>query len=606
MLLQCTHFLNKIQKNIPTTTTTTIIRRSLSSSPPPSLLVSEHEREDLKLYATELPDIVLSDRNSCDLELILNGGFNPLNGFLTQDDTNSVYDSFRLSNGQLWPMPINLDISKEKLDEIEKHNNENNDVALRDFEGNLIAVMNIEDAWEVNKQHEAEKVFGGDVEHPAIQYLNTQVKSHYIGGAVKGYQLPIHYDYNRLRHTPQELRQLFQDQGWENIVAFQTRNPMHRAHIELVVQACEQANANALIHPVVGMTKPGDIDYHTRLKCIRAVMGPDCFGNNVETALSVLPLAMRMGGPREALWHMLIRKNYGATHFIVGRDHAGPGSNSDGVDFYGPYEARDFATEFAEEVGIKTIEFEMMVYLGDEKRYVPMTKVPANKEPLKISGTEVRRRLQTGEEIPEWFSSPKVVEILREAHPTTDKRGITLFFTGLSGSGKSTVANALMERLLELSNRRITLLDGDLVRHHLSTELGFSREHRNLNIQRIGYVASEVTKHGGIAICAAIAPYIESRNVARSLVQDHGTFVEVYVATSVKECAKRDRKGLYAKAFAGKLTGFTGVDDPYEEPEDAEIQLKTQDREVSECVDEVIEYLKRQGHLILDDDVDDD
>ena len=298
----------------------------------------------------------------------------------------------------------------------------------------------------------------------------------------------------------------------------------------------------------------------------------------------------------------LIRKNYGATHFIVGRDHAGPGSNSAGIDFYGPYDARDFATHFAEEAGIKTVEFEMMVYLGDEKRYVPITQVPANKEPLKISGTEVRRRLQTGEEIPEWFSSPKVVEILREAHPTTDKRGLTLFFTGLSGSGKSTVANALMERLLELSNRRITLLDGDLVRHHLSTELGFSREHRNLNIQRIGYVASEVTKHGGIAICAAIAPYVESRNVARSLVQDHGTFVEIHVATSVEECANRDRKGLYAKAFAGKIKGFTGVDDPYEEPANAEITMKTQDRKVSECVDEIIEYLEQQGYLILEND----
>ncbi len=564
------------------------------SGAPPSLLVPEHEREALKLHATNLPDIVLQPRHSCDIELLLNGGFSPLNGFLKKEDTEAVYDNCRLSDGSLWPMPINLDINAEKRMEIEA--SDSSEVALRDFEGNLIAVMNVEEMWEADKTREAEQVFGGDPEHPAVEFLQNSVQDHYVGGGLKGYQLPIHYDYTKLRHTPLEVREIFDDKGWDRIVAFQTRNPMHNAHIELVKRACELHDTNALIHPVVGMTKPGDIDYHTRLKCIRAVVKEGAFGET-PTNLSLLPLAMRMAGPREALWHMLIRKNYGATHFILGRDHAGPGSNSKGDDFYGPYEARDFGVKHAKEVGIETVEFEMMVYLGEQKKYVTEANVPAGKEPLKISGTEVRRRLQTGEEIPAWFSHPEVVKILRESHPMAATQGLTLFFTGLSGSGKSTIANALLERLLEAkTGRNVSVLDGDHIRQHLSSELGFSREHRDLNIQRIGYVASEVTKHGGLAICAAIAPYAAARKSARDLVEAEGSFIEIFVDTTLEECERRDRKGLYAKARSGKLKGMTGIDDPYEAPEAAEITVETSNT-VSDSVQKITDYLVLHGFI---------
>jgi sulfate adenylyltransferase len=548
------------------------------------------------------PDVVLSERQVCDIELLLNGGFNPLKGFLNKADTESVYNNFRLTTGELWPMPVNLDISTETAKILES-TAKNNSIALRDREFNLIAVMDMNDVWEADKEQEANSVFGGDPEHPAIKYLYNQAGDIYVGGKLRGYQLPPHYDYTAMRHTPAELKAHFNNMGWGDkpIVAFQTRNPMHRAHVELVKRAANNNDANILIHPVVGMTKPGDVDYHTRIKCIRAVIdNGDLEGSGAGgSTMSVLPLAMRMGGPREALWHMLIRKNYGATHFILGRDHAGPGSNSNVEDFYGPYDARDFGTKYSEEVGIKTCDFEMMVYLEDEDKYVPESDVdPANSNIRKISGTEVRRRLQTGEDIPEWFSAPKVIQLLRQAHPPAHKQGVVLFFTGLSGSGKSTIANALLERLLEVGEeRKVTVLDGDHVRQHLSSELGFSREHRDLNIQRIGFVASEIAKHGGMAICAAIAPYENARNVARSLVEEQGQFVEIFVSASLEACEDRDRKGLYAKARAGDLKGMTGIDDPYEAPTKCEINIPSHELSVAESVDQIMDYLKERGIL---------
>ena len=547
------------------------------------------------------PDVVLTGRQLCDVELLLNGGFNPLDGFLNQADTESVFDNYRLTTGELWPMPINLDVSIETAKILESAQN----IALRDPEGNLIAVMDMNDVWEADKHREAESVFGGDPEHPAIEYLYNQAGDIYVGGKLRGYQLPVHYDYTAMRKTPAELRAHFNTMGWGTtpIVAFQTRNPMHRAHVELVKRAANNNNANILIHPVVGMTKPGDVDYHTRIKCIRAIIdNGDLEGSGAGgSTMSVLPLAMRMGGPREALWHMLIRKNYGATHFILGRDHAGPGSNSNGEDFYGPYDARDFGVKYSEEVGIKTCDFEMMVYLKDEDKYVPESDVdPANPNVRKISGTEVRRRLHEGAHIPEWFSAPDVIKLLRQAHPPAHKQGVVLFFTGLSGSGKSTIANALLERLLEVAEeRKVTVLDGDLVRHHLSSELGFSREHRDLNIQRIGYVASEVAKHGGMAICAAIAPYEDARGVARRLVEEHGQFVEIFINTPLNECETRDRKGLYAKARAGILKGMTGIDDPYEAPSNCEIDIPSHKLSVSESVDQIMDYLTEKGYVVL-------
>merc|ERR1719411_191094 len=386
-----------------------------------------------------------------------------------------------------------------------------------------------------------------------------------------------------------------QPKDGKKIVAFQTRNPMHRAHIELTKRALDSSeDMNLLIHPVVGMTKPGDIDHHTRVKCINSIL--PTYPQN-RTALSVFPLAMRMGGPREAIWHCLIRKNYGMTHFILGRDHAGPGSNSKGVDFYGPYDARDAAVKVANETGINCLSFEMMVYSPDDDCYYPSNEVPKEKKVLKLSGTEVRKRLKTGEDIPEWFSYPEVVKILRHAHPPNHQKGLTIFFTGLSGSGKSTIANALCEKLMEIQDRRVSILDGDYMRKLVSSELGFSEEHRNLNIKRIGFISSLIAHSGGLAIAAPIAPYKVSRDFVRETCSATGGYIECYVAASLDLCEQRDKKGLYAKARKGLIKGMTGVDDPYQEPQNPEIRIETGELSVEEAADQVIDYLYAQGYI---------
>jgi sulfate adenylyltransferase len=383
----------------------------------------------------------------------------------------------------------------------------------------------------------------------------------------------VEYDFSQLRDDPKDLRAKFERWGWQRVVAFQTRNPMHRAHQELTQRAAQIAEANLLIHPVVGLTKPGDVDHFARVRCYEQVLKtyPE-----QTTLLSLLPLAMRMAGPREALWHAIIRKNFGCTHFIVGRDHAGPGKDRAGKPFYGPYDAQALLRELQAEVGIQMVPFKEMAYVQDRGQYVPQDEVQPGETVLSLSGTEFRRRLREGIEIPAWFSYPEVVEELRRRYPPKHRQGFTVLFTGLSGAGKSTLANALMTKLLEIGGRSVTLLDGDLVRRHLSSELGFSKEHRDLNILRIGFVASEITKAGGVAICAPIAPYASIRRRVREMVEAYGTFVEIYVATPLEVCEQRDTKGLYAKARAGLLTQFTGIDDPYEVPESPDVVIHTE------------------------------
>jgi sulfate adenylyltransferase len=403
-------------------------------------------------------------------------------------------------------------------------------------------------------------------------------------------QPPTHYDYKSRRDTPNELRAHFRKLGWRRVVAFQTRNPLHRAHQELTFRAAREAQANLLIHPVVGMTKPGDIDHFTRVRCYEAVLDKYPAAT---THLSLLNLAMRMGGPREAVWHALIRRNHGCTHFIVGRDHAGPGNDSQGRPFYGPYDAQEAVAKYAGEIGVEMVPFKQMVYVQEKAQYFPQDEVEEGWTVLDISGTELRRRLQEGLEIPDWFSFPEVVAELRRTKPARSKQGFTVFFTGLSGSGKSTIANALMVKLMEQGGRPVTLLDGDVVRKHLSSELGFSKEHRDINIRRIGYVASEITKNGGIALCAPIAPYSATRRAVREMVEEHGAFVEVHVATSLEECERRDRKGLYKMAREGKIKEFTGISDPYEAPEDPELRLDTESVDPDHCAHQVL--LKLEG-----------
>jgi sulfate adenylyltransferase len=533
------------------------------------LYLGPEEAEAEKRDARNLKSWDLSERQLNDIELILNGAFSPLEGFLTRADYEGVLAKMRLASGVLWPMAVTLDVSQAFADTVET----GAAIALRDREGVLIATMQISDKWTPDKHTEALAAFKTeDATHPAVSYLFNQAGPVYLGGRLRGVEAPVHHDFRHSRHSPQELRNLFQKWGWRKVVAFQTRNPMHRAHQELTLRAAQEAEANLLIHPVVGMTAPGDIDHFTRVRCYEKLLRryPE-----QTTALSLLPLAMRMAGPREALWHGIIRKNFGCTHFIVGRDHAGPGKDSEGKPFYGPYDAQDLFREYEKELDISLVPFKNMVYVQERAQYVPEDEAREGETKLDISGTEFRRRLREGLEIPSWFSYPEVVEELRKTHPPRHAQGFTVFFTGLSGAGKSTIANALMVKLMELGGRRVTLLDGDIVRKHLSSELGFSKEHRNLNILRIGFVASEITKNGGIAICAPIAPYRETRRQVRALIEPVGGFIEVYVATPIDVCEARDRKGLYAKARAGLIKEFTGISDPYEPPEHAEVIIDT-------------------------------
>lgn len=546
---------------------------------------------EIKEQSRDWPSWDLTPRQLCDLELLCNGGFSPLSGFLGKADYESVCNSMRLANGTLWPIPVTLDVTKEFAEKVSR----GSQIALRDAEGVMLAVLHVEDVWEADRKSEAERVFGTtSVEHPAVNYLLNQSKPVYLGGRVECLQLPIHYDYKALRHTPAQLREEFAKRGWRKVVAFQTRNPMHRAHHELTLRAAKEHEANLLIHPVVGMTKPGDVDHYTRVRCYQALM-PHYPPNTA--MLSLLPLAMRMGGPREAIWHAIIRKNHGCTHLVVGRDHAGPGKDSSGKPFYGPYDAQELLQKHEQELGVKMVDFKQMVFVPDEERYYPVDEVPKGKQTLDISGTELRDRLMRGTEIPAWFSFPEVVRELRRSHPARARQGFTVFFTGLSGSGKSTIANVLLSKLLELGGRPITLLDGDLVRKNLSSELGFSREHRDINIRRIGFVAAEITKHRGICICAPIAPYDNIRKEVRAMIQPHGGFILVYVNTSVEECEKRDRKGLYAKARAGIIKEFTGISDPYDVPTDAEVVIDTLKLTAEEAAQEIYLRLEKEGYI---------
>ena len=574
---------------VPTNQRTQLMQNNLA--PIPELYVSFDSAQKMKMDAADLTSHDLTPRQICDLELLMNGGFNPLKGFLGEEDYNGVVENMRLADGQLWPMPITLDVSESFADGVEL----GQDIALRDQEGVILATMTVTDKYKPNKAREAEMVFGADDSaHPAVNYLHNQAGSVYLGGPVTGIQQPVHYDFRARRDTPNELRAYFRKLGWRRVVAFQTRNPLHRAHQELTFRAAKEAQANLLIHPIVGLTKPGDIDHFTRVRCYEAVL--DQYPAST-TAMSLLNLAMRMAGPREAVWHGLIRKNHGCTHFIVGRDHAGPGKNSQGEDFYGPYDAQDLFREHQEEMGIEMVDFKHMVYVQDRAQYEPADEITDKDDVtiLNISGTELRRRLAEGLEIPEWFSFPTVVEELRKTRPPRANQGFTVFFTGFSGSGKSTIANALMVKLMEMGGRPVTLLDGDIVRKNLSSELGFSKEHRDLNIRRIGYVASEITKNGGIAICAPIAPYATTRRAVREDIEAFGAFIEVHVATSIEECERRDRKGLYKLAREGKIKEFTGISDPYDVPENPELALDTENVEVDNCAHQVILKLENMG-----------
>lgn len=554
-------------------------------------MLGEKDIISIKNKLALIPSWNLNQRQLCDIELILNGGFSPLTGFMTRANYESVLSSLRLKNGSLWPIPITLDVSDAFSDRVTV----GDDIALRDNEENAIAILSISEKWRPNKREEALAVYGTlDEAHPGIRYLMQCNGNVYLSGRLIGITSPKHYDFTELRHSPTALRQIFQELDWERIVGFQTRNPMHRAHQALTEQARKACQANLLIHPIVGMTKPGDVDYFTRVRCYKKLLN---YYDQPKPLLSLLPLAMRMAGPREAMWHALIRKNYGCTHFIVGRDHASPGKDNQGNWFYGFYDAQQLLKKYEADLGIEIVTSKEIVYIKERQQYVGIDEVNDKETVLQISGTELRARLNQGATIPTWFSYPEVINELHKAYPPRIKQGFTIFLTGLSAAGKSTIANALAAKLMETGERKITLIDGDIIRKTLSQGLGFSREDRNLNVQRIGYIASEITKHGGIAVCAMIAPFALARNEVRKVVSAQGGFIEVYVSTPLAVCEQRDPKGLYSKARKKIIHNFTGISDPYEPPTNAELNINTATSSVKDAVIEIIKKLKILGYL---------
>ena len=553
------------------------------------LLINDaEERRDLIARAVSMQSMQLSPRALCDLELLAVGAFSPLDRFMSEDDYRRVLAEMRLADGTLFPIPITLPVSQSLPIQVGET------IALRSPNNELLAVMEVEEKFGWDLTAEAKQVYRTtDARHPLVAEMSSWGQ-YYLSGPLKVVNLPRHYSFADLRRTPQEVRSALSTMGRPNVVAFQTRNPIHRAHEELTKRAAAQVDGTLLIHPVVGMTKPGDVDFYTRVRCYKVLVSR--YYDSSSTLLSLLPLAMRMAGPREAIWHAIIRRNYGVNHFIVGRDHAGPGNDSTGKPFYGPYEAQELLLEHERELGVKAVPFEEMVYLPDQDRYEEKSRANGARI-LSISGTEVRDGyLARGKQLPEWFTRPEVAAILAEISVPRHRQGFCVWFTGLSGAGKSTIADILAVLLME-HGRQVTLLDGDVVRTHLSKGLGFSKEDRDTNILRIGFVASEVVRHNGAVICAAVSPYRAARNQVRAMVGDD-RFILVHVDTPLEVCEQRDPKGMYAKARRGEIKDFTGIDDPYEAPVKPEIVLDTVARAPEENAHLIVRYLADRGFLL--------
>ena len=557
-----------------------------------NLVVNGKEREELITRAAQLPSIKITMRNLCDLELIATGGFSPLDRFMGKADYERVLHEMRLADGTLFPLPITLTADPKELPTVGE------EIVLRNANNDLIAVMTIEEIFHWDPETEAALAYGStDAKHPMVSEMERWGKV-CISGPMKVISLPKYYDFVELRRTPSQVRDLLESMGHENVVAFQTRNPLHRIHEELTKRAAAEVKGSLLIHPVVGMTKPGDVDHYTRVRIYKALV--ENYYDKKSTILSLLPLAMRMAGPKKAVLHAIIRRNHGVNHFIVGRDHAGPGKDSAGKPFYGPYDAQELMKQYEHELGVKMIPFEELVYLPDEDRYVEGKDVPKGAKTLNISGTQVRDDyLAKGKLLPEWFTRPETAEILREMYPPRHNQGFCVWFTGLSGSGKSATTQVLTSLLLE-RGREVAILDGDVVRTHLSKGLGFSKEDRDTNILRIGFVAGEIVHASGVGVCAAISPYRATREEARKMVGEN--FIEVFMDTPIEVCERRDVKGLYAKARQamqdGKPMGFTGVDDPYEPPIAPEIMLEGYNSATPEDnARKIVAYLEEQGYL---------
>ncbi|MCG8683496.1 MAG: bifunctional sulfate adenylyltransferase/adenylylsulfate kinase [Desulfobacterales bacterium] len=556
-----------------------------------NLLVDNDRHVKLKQLLSSLPDIILNDRQICDFELLTTGVFSPLKGFMTRVEYESVLDRMRLPSGEIWPVPICLDINNTLAESLEAGQS----AVLRDPEGFPLGILSIEDIWPVDSDKEAQAVYGTtDRKHHGVAQLNKATGGFYIGGNIEALNLPIHSDFRQIRNTPEEVQAKFKKLGWKRVVGFQTRQPIHRPQFEMTIQAMRKAKANLLLLPIAGIPKPGDFDHYTRMRCYQKVADhypPDTY------MLNLLPLSMRMAGPRDAVLHLIIGKNFGCTHFVIGHNHSSPGKDSNGKQFYDSVQSTELASQAAEEIGIEPVFFEEMVYLPFEDEFKLATEVNGSQETISFSNDDIRERVRKGKKVPEWASFPEVVQELNRSYPSPGSQGFTVFLTGLSGAGKSTIAKVLYSKFMEMGTRPVTLLDGDIVRRNLSSELNFSREHRDINVKRIGFVASEITKNRGIAICAPIAPYERTRVEIRDAIEAYGGFFEVHVATPISVCEKRDRKGMYAKAKAGLLKGFTGVDDPYEVPEQPELSIDTSNLTPDEAVQEILLLLNEKGFV---------
>lgn len=552
------------------------------------LVAVGEEREALLAEASTLPSLQISDRSVHDLELVATGAFSPLRSFMGQADYEGVLKDMRLGNGTLWPLPITLPVAENAPVQ------PGASVTLRNSKNDLLAVMRVAEIYLWDFDREASAIAGKpDPRHPLVAEMAGWGKR-YAAGPLRVLNLPRYYDFAELRLTPAQVRARLAEMGSPKVVAFQTRNPLHRSHEELTKRAAASVGGSLLVHPVVGLTKPGDVDHYTRVRTYKALV--DHHYDRRHTLLALLPLAMRMAGPREALWHAIIRRNYGASHFIVGRDHAGPGKDSEGKLFYGPYDAQELVAAHAKDIGVQVIPFKEMVYLPDEDRYEESDRVGSGMRTLAISGTQVRDEfLAKGKSLPAWFTRPETAAILAEMSPPQHEQGFCVWFTGLSGAGKSVTAEALTSLLLE-RGRQVTVLDGDVVRTHLSKGLGFSPEDRDTNIHRIGFVAAEIARHGGAVVCAAVSPYRAARNRCRTMV-GADRFVEVFVDTPLQVCEDRDIKGLYAKARRGEVKGFTGIDDPYEVPHNPELVLDTVEQGVEDNARRILRHLVERGFV---------
>lgn len=556
-----------------------------------SLIAAGEQQEGLRAQAAELPSIQISERSACDLELLACGAFSPLDHFVTKEEHESILEEMRLPSGPLFPIPLPLPVNPVPGMQLDR------DIALRNVKNELLGVLTVQEIYEWDVAEVSQKVLGTtDPKHPLVAEMRRWGKFN-LSGPLRLLPSPRYYDFEELRLNPIQVRERLEQMGRTNVVAFQTRNPLHRAHEELTKRATARVDGVLLLHPVVGMTKPGDIDHYTRVRTYKVLA--DRYYDKERILLALLPLAMRLAGPREALWHALIRRNYGANHLIVGRDHASPGKDSTGRPFYGPYDAQELVQKFSEELGVGVIPFEELVYLSDENRYEESSRITLPSKGTTISGTEVREEyLNQGKSLPEWFTRPEIAKILGEAYPPRHRQGVCVWFTGLSGAGKSTTAEILTELLLE-KGRQVTVLDGDVVRTNLSKGLGFSKDDRDTNIRRIGFVASEIVRHGGLVVCAAVSPYRATRNDVRNMVGSD-RFVEVFVDTSLAVCEQRDTKGIYAQARRGEIKNFTGIDDPYETPEQAEIVIETVSSTVEQNARTILQYLTDKGFIRAD------